>query len=138
MEPPAKRGNRPTNTIHYEHFANLTIHGLGMDSNVEIRCCDARKADYHDGDFFYMYWPCDGKAMEDILGRLWSVAQEKSITVCINSHHTPEVEKQFDQKPWLESIDDEFFPPGSDRPFRMYRASPKTIGEHVQDERPAT
>jgi hypothetical protein len=70
-------------------------------SRVAFINVDARQADYSDGTLFFMYTPFEGRMLQDVLGKLRTESQQRTIWIYTYGPCTPQVSSQR----WLERID---------------------------------
>jgi SAM-dependent methyltransferase len=70
-------------------------------SQVEFINVDARDADYGDGTVFFLYTPCEGQMLAQVLGRLEAESRMRAIRVCTYGPCTAPV----GQQAWLKPMD---------------------------------
>jgi hypothetical protein len=77
----------------YCEYARRCAQDLNL-SGVEFVQADAREADYRDGTAFFLYTPFEGRMLQQVLERLKSVAETRTIRVCTYGPCTFEVSIQ--------------------------------------------
>jgi hypothetical protein len=76
---------------------------LGL-ARVEFLNLDIRQADYGDGTIFFMYTPCEGRMMGQVLSRLRQATRGRYVSVCTYGPCTPQVAEQDWLVPLLQAI----------------------------------
>ena len=84
----------------YNDYAKICANELKL-SNVCFYHADAREANYSDGTVFFMYTPCEGRMLEQVLERLREASAQRSIRLYTYGPCTPQVARQT----WLERLD---------------------------------
>ena len=71
-----------------------------LNVQAEFVNADARDADYADGSVFFLYTPCRGRMLQEVISRLKAVSREREIRVCTYGPCTEEVAR----KDWLTRV----------------------------------
>jgi hypothetical protein len=84
----------------YCGYAKNCANGLKLSG---VRFCnqDARDTDYSDGTVFFMYTPCEGRTLDQVLERLRDTSGQDRIRLYTYGPCTPQVARQS----WLERLD---------------------------------
>jgi hypothetical protein len=80
----------------YVRYAERCARALNLP--VEFINADAREADYADGSVFFLYTPCRGRMLQEVISRLKAVSRDREIRVCTYGPCTMEV----GQQEWLK------------------------------------
>jgi hypothetical protein len=81
----------------YCTYAHQRAQSLRL-SRVSCVNVDARQADYTDGTVFFLYTPCTGRMLQEVLDRLHGEARLRPITIATYGPCTERVAQQ----PWLQ------------------------------------
>lgn len=84
----------------YCDYARRCARQLNL-SQVEFMNVDAREADYSDGTVFFMYTPCEGKMLKQVLERIRGEARTSGIRLYTYGPCTLQVPR----RSWLERVD---------------------------------
>jgi precorrin-6B methylase 2 len=77
----------------YYAYAQQRVHSLHL-ARVAFINRDARKADYADGTVFFLYTPCTGRMLQEVLDKLHSEARTRTITIAAYGLCTEHVAQQ--------------------------------------------
>ena len=83
----------------YCEYAKTCASELNLDA-VDFLNADARQADYSDGTVFFLYSPCKGKILRDVLGNLYAKTGDRKIRIFSYGSCTQEIQKQ----DWLRPV----------------------------------
>jgi len=93
----------------YCDYARRCAGALNL-SGMEFILMDAREADYSGGTAFFLYTPCEGEMLEQVLSRLRDESRDRSIRLYTYGPCTLQVARH----DWLERVD-----PNGDRVDRL-------------------